>query len=104
MHEFVLDLSGYKEETGVSALDVAKTLIDYNGQMYDIDKIDRQIKNSSNLSSSQKSSYGKELNTARNAYTTIAAFNIATACAGVVLGTALGPVGGLLFGALTGII
>jgi glycine dehydrogenase subunit 2 len=29
MHEFVLDLSGYKEETGVSALDVAKTLIDY---------------------------------------------------------------------------
>ncbi|MCQ2455434.1 MAG: aminomethyl-transferring glycine dehydrogenase subunit GcvPB [Clostridia bacterium] len=29
MHEFVLDLSRYKEETGVSALDVAKTLIDY---------------------------------------------------------------------------
>ena len=29
MHEFVLDLSGYKKETGVSALDVAKSLIDY---------------------------------------------------------------------------
>ena len=29
MHEFVLDLSKYYKETGVSALDVAKTLIDY---------------------------------------------------------------------------
>ena len=29
MHEFVLDLSHYKAETGVSALDVAKSLIDY---------------------------------------------------------------------------
>ena len=29
MHEFVLDLSSFKKETGVSALDVAKTLIDY---------------------------------------------------------------------------
>ncbi len=29
MHEFVLNLSGYKKETGVSALDVAKSLIDY---------------------------------------------------------------------------
>ena len=29
MHEFVLDLSAYKKETGVSALDVAKVLIDY---------------------------------------------------------------------------
>jgi glycine dehydrogenase subunit 2 len=29
MHEFVLDLSAFKKETGVSALDVAKTLIDY---------------------------------------------------------------------------
>ena len=29
MHEFVLDLSNYKKETGVSALDVAKTLIDF---------------------------------------------------------------------------
>ena len=29
MHEFVLDLSGFKKETGVSALDVAKALIDY---------------------------------------------------------------------------
>lgn len=29
MHEFVLDLSQFKKETGVSALDVAKTLIDY---------------------------------------------------------------------------
>ncbi len=29
MHEFVLDLSRFKKETGVSALDVAKTLIDY---------------------------------------------------------------------------
>ena len=29
MHEFVLDLSSYKKETGVSALDVAKSLIDY---------------------------------------------------------------------------
>ena len=29
MHEFVLGLEKYKEETGVSALDVAKTLIDY---------------------------------------------------------------------------
>ncbi len=29
MHEFVLDLSEFKKETGVSALDVAKTLIDY---------------------------------------------------------------------------
>ena len=29
MHEFVLDLSGFKKETGVTALDVAKTLIDY---------------------------------------------------------------------------
>ena len=29
MHEFVLDLSDYKKETGVSALDVAKGLIDY---------------------------------------------------------------------------
>lgn len=29
MHEFVLDLSDYKKETGVSALDVAKSLIDY---------------------------------------------------------------------------
>ncbi len=29
MHEFVLDLSQYKKETGVSALDVAKSLIDY---------------------------------------------------------------------------
>ncbi len=29
MHEFVLDLSKFKKETGVSALDVAKTLIDY---------------------------------------------------------------------------
>ena len=28
MHEFVLDLSKFKEETGVSALDVAKSLID----------------------------------------------------------------------------
>ena len=28
MHEFVLDLSKYKKETGVSALDVAKSLID----------------------------------------------------------------------------
>ena len=28
MHEFVLDLSQFKKETGVSALDVAKTLID----------------------------------------------------------------------------
>ena len=28
MHEFVLDLSGYEKETGVSALDVAKSLID----------------------------------------------------------------------------
>nr|MBQ6241540.1 aminomethyl-transferring glycine dehydrogenase subunit GcvPB [Lachnospiraceae bacterium] len=29
MHEFVLDLSDYKKETGVSALDVAKGLIDF---------------------------------------------------------------------------
>ena len=29
MHEFVLDLSGFKKETGVTALDVAKSLIDY---------------------------------------------------------------------------
>lgn len=29
MHEFVLDLSKFKKDTGVSALDVAKTLIDY---------------------------------------------------------------------------
>ena len=29
MHEFVLDLAEYKKETGVSALDVAKSLIDY---------------------------------------------------------------------------
>ena len=29
MHEFVLDLSNFKKETGVSALDVAKSLIDY---------------------------------------------------------------------------
>ena len=29
MHEFVLDLSQFKKETGVTALDVAKTLIDY---------------------------------------------------------------------------
>ena len=29
MHEFVLDLSRFKKETGVSALDVAKTMIDY---------------------------------------------------------------------------
>ena len=29
MHEFVLDLGEYKKETGVSALDVAKCLIDY---------------------------------------------------------------------------
>ncbi len=29
MHEFVLDLSRFKKEIGVSALDVAKTLIDY---------------------------------------------------------------------------
>ncbi len=29
MHEFVLDLGEFKKETGVSALDVAKTLIDY---------------------------------------------------------------------------
>ena len=29
MHEFVLDLSGFKKETGVSALDVAKSLIDH---------------------------------------------------------------------------
>ena len=29
MHEFVLDLSSFKKETGVSALDVAKSLIDY---------------------------------------------------------------------------
>lgn len=29
MHEFVLDLSEYKKQTGVSALDVAKSLIDY---------------------------------------------------------------------------
>ena len=29
MHEFVLALSNFKKETGVSALDVAKTLIDY---------------------------------------------------------------------------
>ena len=29
MHEFVLDLSRFKRETGVSALDVAKSLIDY---------------------------------------------------------------------------
>ena len=29
MHEFVLDLSQYKKETGVSALDVAKGLIDH---------------------------------------------------------------------------
>ena len=28
MHEFVLDLSGFKDETGLSALDVAKSLID----------------------------------------------------------------------------
>ena len=29
MHEFVLDLSKFKKDTGASALDVAKTLIDY---------------------------------------------------------------------------
>ena len=29
MHEFVLDLGQFKKETGVSALDVAKSLIDY---------------------------------------------------------------------------
>ena len=29
MHEFVLDLSRFKKETGISALDVAKSLIDY---------------------------------------------------------------------------
>ncbi len=29
MHEFVLDLTRFKKETGVSALDVAKSLIDY---------------------------------------------------------------------------
>ncbi|MGE4276778.1 MAG: aminomethyl-transferring glycine dehydrogenase subunit GcvPB [Lawsonibacter sp.] len=29
MHEFVLDLAEFKQETGVSALDVAKSLIDY---------------------------------------------------------------------------
>jgi len=29
MHEFVLDLSQYEKETGVSALDVAKSLIDF---------------------------------------------------------------------------
>ena len=28
MHEFVLDLSQFKKETGVSALDIAKSLID----------------------------------------------------------------------------
>ena len=30
MHEFVLDLGPFKKETGVSALDVAKSLIDYD--------------------------------------------------------------------------
>jgi glycine dehydrogenase subunit 2 len=29
MHEFVLDLSDYKKATGISALDIAKGLIDY---------------------------------------------------------------------------
>ncbi|MBR0373685.1 MAG: aminomethyl-transferring glycine dehydrogenase subunit GcvPB [Mogibacterium sp.] len=29
MHEFVLDVASYKKETGLSALDVAKSLIDY---------------------------------------------------------------------------
>ena len=29
MHEFVVSLEGLKKETGVSAMDVAKTLIDY---------------------------------------------------------------------------
>ena len=29
MHEFVLDLGQFKKETGVSALDVAKSIIDY---------------------------------------------------------------------------
>lgn len=29
MHEFVLDLSEFQKETGVSALDVAKSLMDY---------------------------------------------------------------------------
>jgi glycine dehydrogenase subunit 2 len=29
MHEFVLDLSDFKKQTGVSAMDVAKSLIDY---------------------------------------------------------------------------
>ena len=29
MHEFVLDLSEFKKQTGISALDVAKSLIDH---------------------------------------------------------------------------
>ena len=77
-----------------------KTLIDYGGQMYDVDKIDKQIRNS-NMSSSQKSGYLKDLNTVRNGYTMVAAFDIAMACAGTLL---FGPVGGALFGLATGII
>ena len=81
-----------------------QTLIEYNGQMHDVDKMDKQIKNNSKLSSTQKNGYLKELNTVRNGYTAIAAFDIAMSCAGVFVGAALGPVGGLLFGLATGLI
>ena len=91
-------------KTAGVAISTGKTIIDYGGQMYDVNKIDNQIRTSNYLSGSQKSSYLKDLNNARSAYTMIAGFEIATACTGAILTATLGPVGGMLFGIVTGII
>ena len=88
-------------KAGGVVVSAGQTLVDYNGQMVDVAKVDTQIRNSKNLSESQKRGYLRELNTARNAYTMIAAFNLATTCAGTLL---LGPVGGAIFGIVTGVI
>ena len=80
-----------------------QTMIEYNHQMYDVDNVDRQIRNS-NMSSSQKNSYLKDLNTVRRGYSAVAAMKIASTLGGVLVGAAFGPVGGLLWGVFTGIL
>ena len=89
---------------GGVVVSAGKTLIDYGGQMYDVNKVENKIKDSKTMSSSQKTGYLQELNTARNTYTLIAGFDIAMACTGIFVTAALGPFGGFLFGALTGVI
>lgn len=80
-----------------------KTLVKYGGEMYDVSKVENQVRNS-NLSSTQKNAYLKDLDTVKKGYTFMAGFNIASACVGAFVTATMGPVGAMLFGLGYGVI